>query len=184
MTKNIIIAGASRSGKTTLSLMLQKKGFTYYKMDSLKRAIYEIFTDEDSHDWQKVSPKMAKFINYIINDDSLDTNRDKNFYLFDICPLYPQDLKYINLSNTIVIYLGYRDISIEEELSYMKKYNDNYWYSNFNDDELKRLIKRNIDFSYKIAKECEKYGIKYYDTGKNRKKVLKSIYEELIKKSE
>ena len=34
--KHIIIAGASRSGKTTLALKLAKHGFIHYKMDSKK----------------------------------------------------------------------------------------------------------------------------------------------------
>ena len=43
--KHIIIAGASRSGKTTLALKLAKHGFVHYKMDSIKRGIDDNFHD-------------------------------------------------------------------------------------------------------------------------------------------
>ena len=39
---HIIIAGCARSGKTTLSLMLNKYGYVHYKMDSIKKRIYEV----------------------------------------------------------------------------------------------------------------------------------------------
>ena len=37
--KHIIIAGASRSGKTTLALKFKKEGFVHYKMDTIKRGL-------------------------------------------------------------------------------------------------------------------------------------------------
>ena len=43
--KHVIIAGASRSGKTTLSLKLRERGFTHYKMDTIKRGLDNNFYD-------------------------------------------------------------------------------------------------------------------------------------------
>ena len=66
--KNVIIAGCSRCGKTTLSKYLKDKyGLTHYKMDSIKRGIDKNFWDGYKDDWEKVSPHIAHLIKQIIN---------------------------------------------------------------------------------------------------------------------
>ena len=53
--KHIIIAGASRSGKTTLALKLAKHGFIHYKMDSIKRGIDDNFYEKRDGAWIAVN---------------------------------------------------------------------------------------------------------------------------------
>lgn len=55
--KHVIIAGASRAGKTSLSIELSKCGYTHYKMDSIVRAMCHIF-NLDRHDWVGLSPNV------------------------------------------------------------------------------------------------------------------------------
>ena len=110
---HVIIAGAARSGKTTLSLMLNKYGFTHYKMDSIKRGICESYSLKYD-DWKDVSPIMCTIINRIIEDNKTDTNYLKEKYLFDSPFLSPKDIKMINTEDTYVLFLGYSQISVDE----------------------------------------------------------------------
>ena len=63
---HVIIAGTARSGKTTLSLLLNEYGYTHYKMDSIKRGICESFGLKYDN-WEDVSPIMCNIINKIIH---------------------------------------------------------------------------------------------------------------------
>lgn len=179
MKKHIIIAGASRSGKTTLSLQLLKDGYVHYKMDSIKRGICGIF-DLDQHNWKGFSPILAKLINTIIEENLSDTVANQETYIIDTCHLYPKDVNLINLDNVIVIYLGYGYISPIEQLALIRKYDlEHYWSRGLGDQELLGMIKRNIEFSKYLETECQKQGIPYYDTSYNRDDVLEKVRKEI-----
>lgn len=178
---HVIIAGAARSGKTTLSLMLNKYGFTHYKMDSIKRGICESFSLKYD-DWKDVSPIMCTIINRIIEDNKTDTNYLKEKYLFDTPFLYPKDIKMINLEDTKVIFMGYAHIDVDEMVKKIRENDlDNYWTNQKNDEELIKETIQNIEFSKYIEEECNKYGIKYYDTSNNREMVFEEIINDIIK---
>ena len=46
MNKVVIVAGCTRTGKTTLSRRLREKGFNHYKMDTIKRGIENNFINK------------------------------------------------------------------------------------------------------------------------------------------
>ena len=179
---HVIIAGAARVGKTTLSLMLNKYGYTHYKMDSIKRGICEsLLLEYDG--WEKVSPIMCTIINRIIEDNKTDTNYLKEKYLFDTPFLYPKDIELINTEDTIVVFLGHAHISVEEKMKQIRENDkENYWTSKIDDDELRKWISDSIEFSKYLEEECKKYNLKYYDTSNNRDIVLKEILNEIISK--
>ena len=181
---HIIIAGCARSGKTTLSLMLNKYGYVHYKMDSIKRGICEAYNLK-YNDWDKVSVIMAKIINRMIKDQTTDTNYLKENYLFDIPFLYPKDIELIDTSNTLVIFLGYSKLSTLESFNNIREHDkDNYWTNNIDDEKLKSMCHENIEFSKYIEKECQKYNILYFDTSYNRENVLKEVLNYINKEEE
>lgn len=177
---HVIIAGAARSGKTSLSLMLNKYGYTHYKMDSIKRGICESY--ELKYDnWKDVSPIICSIINRIIEDNKTDTNFGYEKYLFDTPFLYPKDIEMINTSETKVIFIGYAHISVEDEINEIRKNDlDHYWTSKIGDDELRRWTYDNIEFSKYLESECKRLKIKYYDTSTNREEVLKEALNDII----
>ena len=179
---HVIIAGAARAGKTTLSLMLNEYGYTHYKMDSIKRGICEseILNPDD---WDKVSSVMCTVINRIIEDNKTDTNYLKEKYLFDTPFLYPKDISSINIENTIVVFLGHAHISVEEEMKLIRENDEeNYWTNKINDEELRKWTSDSIEFSKYLEEECKKLGIKYYDTSFDRENVLKQVLNDIINK--
>ena len=105
--KHIIIAGASRSGKTTLALKFKKEGFVHYKMDTIKRGLDNNFYDGRISLWSDASPKFANLIERIIDEAKTDIILDEEWYVIDTCHLYPKDIAKIDLTNTLVVFLGY-----------------------------------------------------------------------------
>lgn len=179
---HIIIAGAARAGKTTLSVMLNKYGYTHYKMDSIKRGLCECY-NLVYDDWESVSPIMCKIINRIIIDNRTDTNYKLEKYLFDTPFLYPKDIELIDTSETKVIFLGYAHIDVEEEMKLIRKYDkEHYWTNKKSDEELRKETMENIEFSKYLESECKRLGITYYDTSFDREKVLDKIIEDIIGK--
>ena len=122
--KHVILAGASRCGKTTISLKLKNLGLVHYKMDSIKRGIDKNFWDGYKDDWVSVSPHMAKLINVMLSDYQTDIVKDKEYYLIDTCHLYPSDIVKYNLKDTIIVFVGYSEVIVKEEC---KKNNIKYF---------------------------------------------------------
>lgn len=172
--KHIILAGTSRSGKTMLSLELSKLGYTHYKLDSIKRGIYGNFVEEDGHKWEEVSPKIAKLIKQMLADYKTDSIYQEEYYLIDTCHLFPKDALLLKSDDCMIIFLGYTDVTLEEEMENLKLYDKNHYWSKCLLEQ-KELIEANIQFSYYLKEECKKYGFLYYDTGKNRQKVFDEI---------
>lgn len=179
--KHIIIAGSSRSGKTTLSMMLAKKGFVHYKMDSIKRGLDNNFCKRIKDDWKKTSPKMSHLIKTIITENESDQTKDKEYYVIDTCHIYPSDIYKENIENTIIIFLLYPNLDIDEKIKAIRKYNaENIWTNKYSDAENINNLEYGIAYSKKALSEAIKYNIKYYDTSKNFEKVIKRAYKEII----
>jgi hypothetical protein len=177
---HVIVAGTARSGKTTLSLMMNKYGYTHYKMDSIKRGICEAYK-LTYDDWEELSPIICTIINKIITDNKTDINYGKEKYLFDTPFIYPKDIHMIDTSETKVIFLGYAHISVDEAFKTIRENNlENFWTHKISDEELREWVKGDIEFSQYLEKECERLGFTYYDTSYNREEVLNKALNDII----
>lgn len=177
---HVIIAGTARSGKTTLSLLLNEYGYTHYKMDSIKRGFCESFGLK-YNDWKEVSPIMCNIINRIIQDNKTDTNYKKEKYLFDTPFLYPKDIEKIDTSDTMIIFLGYAHIDPDSEVDLIRQNDEeHYWTTKIDDDLLKRWTIDNIEYSKVLEQECKRLNIKYFDTSFNRDEVLEEAKRYII----
>lgn len=173
--KHIIIAGASRAGKTTLAMKMDNLMYVHYKMDAIKRAMYEMYDKEKKHDWRSVSKVMIKLIEKVIDDNELES-KQKEFFVFDTPYLYPDDLKFINRGKVLVIFLGYTDVIPEDKLKDIRT-NDskNSWTAQLSDDEMIREIKCNIEYSRVLEKQCAQNEFAYFDVSHNMVEVLKEV---------
>ena len=178
--KHIILAGGSRCGKTTLAMKLSKLGFVHYKMDTIKRGIDRNFWDHYQDDWRVVSPHMAHLINTMIQDNKSDIVRGKEYYCIDTCHLYPSDLVKYDLGNTVIVFFGYINIDIEKKIRDIRKYDKKLWSSKLSDDDLREYLKTGIEYSKEVKEECEKYNIKFFDTGRNFKRVKKEAEKYIL----
>lgn len=182
--KHILIGGSCRSGKTTLSLMLRKEGFNHYKMDSIKRGLDDNFCKKAENSWKKLSPKMAHLIKTMIDESFTDKTRDIEYYVIDTCHLYPKDIAKLNLKDTVIIFLGYPNLTIEEKFKMIRENDYDYsWTSFVSDEVIKKGLKLDLKYSKDCKKQCEENNIKFFDTGNNFNEIIKEAYEYLIKEA-
>ena len=135
-------------------------------------------------DWKEISPKMSHLIWTIIKDSETDQIKGKEFYENDTCHVYPKDLYTKDMKNTIIIFLGYKDLDIYKKLAEMKKYDaDNIWTKNQSDEANLYNLKLGIPYSKYVYEECLKYEIKYFDTSENFNEVIEEAYYYLLKES-
>lgn len=183
MKKHIIIAGASRSGKTTLATRLKDLGYIHYTMDSIKRGIYNgNFMEGKGSNWKEVSPKMTKLIERLIQDNKEDINYNVEFYVIDVGTIYPEDAVTLNkMDNVILMFLGYPDVDVSWKVHQMQKYDKalNSWTKNLPEDQITGMVNFSVGFSKEVRKQCLENNIMFFDTGYNQKEVLDEIYKKI-----
>lgn len=123
--KNIVIAGVARAGKTTVCKELYKNGFNHLTCDSLFYTFEKIFPDlginqnETTEGVKSASNKFAPFLTTLIK--AVEGEYLKYPTAFDIYQLMPEDyMKYMKKEDIEVYFLGYPDISVEEEFKILR----------------------------------------------------------------
>ena len=168
MKKHIIIAGASRSGKTTLATRLKDLGYIHYTMDSIKRGIYNgNFMEGKGSNWKEVSPKMTKLIERLIQDNKEDINYNVEFYVIDVGTIYPEDAVTLNkMDNVILMFLGYPDVDVSWKVHQMQKYDKalNSWTKNLPEDQITGMVNFSVGFSREVRKQCLENNIMFFDS--------------------
>ena len=162
---HIVIAGAARSGKTTLSRMLKNKGFIHYKMDSIKRGVCKYFDIKTVY-WTDFSKGVCSIIKQVMDDEFEDN------IIFDTPHICVTDSLDLIRDDTIVLFLGYDHMDFDTFLDNVKKYDQNTWVGKLSMNELKELFDDSVKFSKDNREECLKYNIKYFDVSDNRDEVL------------
>lgn len=194
--KNIIIMGTGRAGKTTTSKMLKEKYKEYNLLhsDSVKWGIirgqgkeeyYETYIDEQkefehSEMYQRILLEIFKSL--------CDKNKDKNRYPYilesgQLSPALVNEL--INFDNTCVVCLGLGDFDVEDVINLCRKHDvPDDWSYNMPYEDLKSHAEKWIETNEEFKKDCPKYGIKYFDTTKDREKVLNEVVDFISKEIE
>lgn len=194
--KNIIIMGTGRAGKTTTSKMLKEKYKEYNLLhsDSVKWGIirgqgkeeyYETHIDEQkefehSEMYQRILLEIFKSL--------CDKNKDKNRYPYilesgQLSPALVNEL--INFDNTCVVCLGLGDFDVEDVINLCREHDvPDDWSYNIPYEDLKSHAKKWIETNEEFKKDCSKYGIKYFDTTKDREKILNEVVDFISKEIE
>lgn len=162
---HIVIAGAARSGKTTLSRMLKDRGFIHYKMDSIKRGVCRYFDIKTVY-WTDFSKGVCSIIKQVIDDEFEDN------IIFDTPHISVNDSLELVRDDTIVLFLGYDHMDFDTFLDNVSKYDQNTWVGKLSYDELKELFEDSVKFSIDNRKDCLENNIKYFDVSENREEVL------------
>ena len=162
--KNILVIGVSRSGKSRFSKKFNNHNHIPidYFTSSLKHNFKEtniksdVIIDKESS--KNLSLLLSRVIEIIDSKDEL--------FILDSAHLYPKDIiKYINKDKWDVYCLAYPNITVEEKLKEIRKYDDESdWTYNKSDEELKNILSRLIDISKEMEEECKKININFIDT--------------------
>ena len=188
--KNIIIIGAEKTGKTTLSKMIKDKYNSYNLIDSdsLKKALIKAEGNEEEFKQNVDKLKhfefgetflytVMEFFKILIEND-----KNKYGYILESAQLHPLLIKQkLDFEKTKVICLGYGDMSIDDIVKQCIKYDTKEnWSYNLPKEELQKHAKYWFECNQIYKTECPKYGIEYIDTSKDREKTLNSIVEHII----
>ncbi len=188
LKNNIIIAGVPRAGKSTISNLLSKQyGYQHVSMDSIIAGFEKCFpetgvsTDQglSSLDTLRViSVKMAPFVRAMLESGEYDEFTPG--MVLDMYQLLPEDYdKYIRGANCEIVYFITSDVTPEERFMIQKKYDTEKDYTFYkSDEELREGAKYIVEQSVLMKKQCEKYGLPYYETAREREQVFQRFLKE------
>lgn len=103
-------------------------------------------------------------------------------YILESGQLHPKIVKeMIDVKNTIILCLGLGNLTIEDMVNQCITYDteESLTYG-LPKEYLLEHAKDWYDYNEMLKMECQKYGINYIDTSKNREKVLTEILENLF----
>ena len=178
MKNNIIIAGVPRAGKSTVSHLLSKRyGYQHISMDSIIAGFEKCFPETGVNTYQGlssletlrvISSKMAPFVRAML--DSGEYDEFEPGMVLDMYQLLPEDYdKYIRGANCEIVYFITSDVSPEERFLIQKKYDTEKDYTFYkSDDELREGAEYIVEQSIMMKEQCERYGLPYYETAKQR----------------
>ena len=200
--KNIIIAGPSRAGKSTLARKINEElGYFVVGLDKLAAAFQAAYPQLDirlAWNREKTTANLAPFLGHFLGMFSSPDGRgllpyshgavkENRFVLeggyFDfeqissILKLYGiEALK----DHFLLIGLVQNKKTVDEFVSDFKKYDtQDDWTYGFDDDALREISEDAIAFSRSMSAHLAEYGFTIYDTSTQREQVLEQIVEDI-----
>ncbi|MBI5358773.1 hypothetical protein HZB69_04080 [Candidatus Amesbacteria bacterium] len=179
-----IVGGTPRAGKSTLRKYFLEKhrisGFcTDYLRDAIDHNVPVIGIKKGMSDAEK-SEILWPYFQRILAQRSKYYRDDLLIEGTNFLP------KYLSIfqgdPNIRIVFLGYSRITPEKKVMNIKKFtaSDDDWTRDFNDTELRTLANELIEISRYFESECNKYGIKYFDTSEGINSVIKEAANYLL----
>ncbi|NQT59363.1 MAG: hypothetical protein HQ557_10315 [Bacteroidetes bacterium] len=179
----VIIAGASRSGKSTVAKRLcSLTNFSIIPFDSIITTLENLYPEIGigHYDYNiEFSPKLAKFIAEFIEH----INYEEINGIIDVYQLFPADyVKFLGETKTPIIYLGYPNLSAKEKLADVRNHQRKVdWTIDIDDEKMQEIIGQFINESKLMFEQCEMYAIPFFDTGsdftQNKEKAVAHMLE-------
>ena len=186
--KNIIIWGVPRSGKSTLAKMVRQEfGHSIIQLDAIK-SVYDVVRPEDkiyapetaNFDEAKM---MAAMVTRLMKCLSWGNERGEfhvyegvSFDMDTILPALPEGRFPVSIDNFIVICMGYAEISPEEKLKEILRYEtEKDWTYRESIESKLAHCRVYCDESRTVKKTAERLGLKYFDISFEREKIFDEI---------
>ena len=130
-----------------------------------------------------ISGKIAPFIRAML--DSGEYDEFEPGMVLDINQLLPEDyIKYIDGANFKIAYFITSDVTPEERFAIQKKYDTEKDYTFYkSDEELQEGAVYIVEQSIYIKEQCQKYGLPYFETAKDRERIFCRFLQNLNLKS-
>lgn len=189
MKNNIIISGVPRAGKSTVSHLLSKQyGYQHISMDSIIAGLEKCFPETGVSTYSGLSSmdtlhviscKMAPFVRAVL--DSGEYDEYEPGMVLDMYQLLPEDyMKYIHGANCEIFYFITSDVTPEERFVIQKRYDTEKDYTFYkSDEELREGAVYIVEQSILMKEQCLRYGLPYFETAKNRERVIEGFLQEL-----
>ena len=188
MKNNLIIAGVPRAGKSTVSHLLAKQyGYQHVSMDSIIAGFEKCFPETGVSTYcglssmetlRMISGKMAPFIRAMLESGEYDEFEPG--MVLDMYQLLPEDYdRYIRGANCDIVYFITSDVTPEERYAIQKKYDTEKDYTFWKpDEELREGARYIVEQSILMKEQCEKYGLPYYETARNREQAIQQFLKD------
>lgn len=189
MTKNgkvVILGGTPRSGKTTLALMLARRGFSKLSFDIINEAIEKGLPEvviEDNHDQESCAKKLYPFFETIVSGVVDDARR---FGLNTVIDMYDYTPEYVSrlpvLADLEVYFLAYPDFDVAEIRSNIRHFaQPEDWIAQVDEDYLTVVAERCDRVNQKLVRQCAEYSFRLVNTGAgdDRERVLADLCREI-----
>lgn len=191
--RHLIISGVPRAGKSTLSRRAARElGFQHVSMDAVIAGFERCFPEtgvdtglsvnrgKSSMEILRIlSGKMAPFLRAMTDPEEYDEKNGP--MVLDMYQLLPEDYqKYLDPARVGVIYLLTGDVTPEERCRIQKEHDtpEDYTYG-LSDEERLEGCRYLVEQSQLMREQCEKLGLSYYETSRNREAVLEEILARL-----
>ncbi len=191
--KHLIIAGVPRSGKSTLARRIAGKlGWQHISMDAIIAGFEQCFPETGIDTGKSVnkdrsplevlriiSGKIAPFLRAMTSPEEYDNENGP--MVIDMYQLLPEDyVKFLDPKICGILYLLTGDVTPEERFAIQKKYDTpaDYTYG-LPDEERMECCEYLVEQSRLMREQCEKYGLPYFETAKDREAVLEEIIDSL-----
>lgn len=180
--KNIIIAGSARSGKTTLAALLKER-FPVYSVfhgDCIREWLIALYGKE--HASELVHSDNYPFAMLQLLDAILKNSTQP--YIVEWSRFYPSIISNLaSYDNCTFLYLGHGGITPEVLFQHCRKYEcEMDFTASLSDSDLLKSCMRWAKVDARIMNECISENKPYYDTSKNRLKVLMHIVSDFTTK--
>ena len=201
--KNIIIAGWSRTGKTSLARKINEElNYFVISLDKIVAAFGRAYPQLDvrlNWNYEKTTANIAPFLGHFLgifsaaNDFADEQNLraravkgnkfvlEGGYFGFEkissVLKMYGiEELK----DNFLLIGLAQNNKTVDEYISDFKKYDtEDDWTYGFSDGDLREISEDAIIMNREMTDKLTKYGFTVYDTSKNREQVLDQIVEDI-----
>jgi len=190
LMKNILIWGVPRSGKSTLAYMIRNEfGHSVIALDAIK-SVYDVVRPEDKISARETTnydeaKMMAKMVIRLIQCLSWGNARGEfhvyegvSFDMDTILPSLPKERFPVSLDDFIIICLGYAEISPEDKVEEITRFEttSDWSYSEGMESKLEHF-RAYCDESKFVKETAERLGLKYFDVSFNRDNVLEEIMQ-------
>jgi len=174
----ILVAGVSRSGKTTLAKKLCSQiEMSYFPLDSIISTLENLHPEmgiKHLDDNLVFSKKLAVFISEFTKHLEYE---DLNL-IIDSYQLFPVDyVEVLSERGLPIFYLGYPHLSVEEKLSDIRKHQRQQdWTYLVDDCEMIPILSQFIHESKIMCHQCREHKIPFFDTGADYLKAIDQAF--------
>lgn len=176
--KNIFIAGVAKSGKSTIANKINCNNiYNHIPLDYFASSLKHKFPETkitsnviiDRNSSKKLALLLSRVIEIINNTDEL--------FIIDSAHILPKDIvKYLDKDKWEIYYIGYPNITKEEKLKLIRKYEkETDWTFKRDDKDLLNILDELIKLSNEIYKDCQELNIKFIDTSNDIDEVYKKL---------
>lgn len=190
--KSVILGGASRSGKISVSKALKSHlKLNWYPIDPLVNAFEVAFpelgiTHTRSSD-DEISEKFRPFLWPLLGELHHSSLRkgygvasEQSGYLVDTCYVSPIDAAAHRSDNLIVAFFGYPNSTVESKLeSIRSNENADDWTRSWSDQQLRDHLARWIIDSQHYQTECARLELPFFETSHDFPEVIEGAFENI-----